>query len=232
MASYLDRRLASPPTLAPATRAGWARSAGWANPFRAGLALLYGHPQTVRLAHYFLAPPLLAGETILFLDAANSFNPYWLTAVARCLGRTHRAGEFLRQVRISRAFTCYQLAALIERTAGGLASGQARWVFLTGFPDIFDDDDVPRAEAERVLEQSLLRLERLARRAAVWVFSDPAAGSEARRMRLRAPLLRRAARVYRVEETEAGLEWQEESRISGPVCRRAPAEIRGKGGGG
>jgi hypothetical protein len=188
--------------------------------------VFYGHPQTVRLAHWFLARPLLAGRVVLFLDAANCFNPYLITSLARRAGAAQAQGEFLRRVQISRAFTCYQLSALIERTAGVLAVFGAQHVLLTGFPDIFDDDDVADREAKRVLEQALARLVGLGRRAAVWVFSDQAADSEARRSELRREVMRRAARVYRLEEREAGLELRLESKSSPPwSATTAPASL-------
>jgi len=73
-----------PASQAPPTPAftGPARRLLWVLANRPALVVVGGHPQSSRLSHYFLAAPLLRGEAVLFLDAANCFNPYRLVAFA------------------------------------------------------------------------------------------------------------------------------------------------------
>jgi hypothetical protein len=264
-----------------------------------GLVVIHGHPQSTRLAphlsassgytltgqssgqkvtglaHYFLLTPLLRGETVLVLDAANSFNPHRLASLARRTGRNltpmgskdrqeclsyqeavgHEAlpypgkenagggkprpypnGEqaddegngglrrrypnwhsgggamaWLERVRLSRAFTCFQLAELIERTPAAARRTGARRVVLTGVPDIFDDEELSDAEARAVFRRALARLRG-------WkppvlttlVFSDQAAQRRGLRAQLERELFRQADGVYRLEESAAGLWLREE----------------------
>jgi hypothetical protein len=203
-----------------------------------GLVVVHGHPQSTRLAphlsassgytltgqspvqkvtglaHYFLTTPLLRGETVLVLDAANSFNPHRLASLARRRGPSTPAGmnaaslakAYLEQVRLSRAFTCFQLAELIERTPAAARRYGTRRVVLTGVPDIFDDEELSDSEARAVFRRALARLRG-------WkppvlttlVFSDQAAQRRGLRTQLERELFRQADGVYRLEESAAGL---------------------------
>jgi hypothetical protein len=168
-------------------------------PLRPGLTFFSGHPQSSRLSHYFLAAPLLRGEAVLFLDAANCFDPYRIVALAQKWRRS--PPELLRRVRVSRAFTCFQMAELIERTARAARDYGARCIVLTGFPDIFDDEEISPAEAKSVFTRALGVLHRWRTlRLAALAFSDLSPQPTP----LRAWLIRRlageATAVYRLEE--------------------------------
>lgn len=171
---------------------------------RPGLIFLHGHEQASRLAHYFLAAPLARSETVLFLDAANCFDPFRVAKFARRCGREPQ--EFLRRVRVSRAFTCFQMTELIERTAGAAQRFGARCVVLTGFPDIFDDEEIPAAQAQAAFARARPHFHRWAAlRLRALAFSDRAARPSPLRKGLQRQLARWAAAVYRLEEGPAGL---------------------------
>jgi hypothetical protein len=173
-------------------------------PDRRGLVVVHGHSQSSRLAHYFLAAPLLRREAVLFLDAANCFNPHRLAAFAH---RCHRSPEeFLEQIHLSRAFTCFQLAELIERTPAAARRYRAQHIILTGMPDIFDDEELSAAETRQVFRRSLERLRRwpMPVRTAL-VFSDAPARPRPLRHWLDRQLQRQATAVYRLKEEAAGL---------------------------
>ncbi len=173
-------------------------------PLRPGLAFFFNHPQSSRLSHYFLAAPLLRGETVLFLDAANCFDPYRIVALARKWRRFPR--DLLRSIRVSRAFTCFQMAELIERTAAAARGYGSRCVVLTGFPDIFDDEEIPPAEAKSVFSRALSVLRRWrSLRLAALAFSDLPLQPTPLRAWLVRQLAREATAVYRFEETVTGL---------------------------
>lgn len=198
-----------------------ARSRLWQLPSRRGLVVVHGHPQSSRLAHYFLAAPLLRRETVLFLDAANCFNPHRLAAFAcRC---RHSPEEFLEQVYLSRAFTCFQLAELIERTPAAARRYRVRCVMLTGVPDIFDDEELSATEAKQVFRRSLERLRRWPPLLTALVFSDAPARPRPLRLWLDWQLRRQAAAVYRLQEGSAGLCLHEEpSGDTGRSAQRLP----------
>lgn len=167
--------------------------------------------RAARLAHYFLLAPLLRGETVLFLDAANCFNPHRLARLcSMSYGRQARRGpepeEFLERVYLSRAFTCFQLAELIERTPAAARCYRARLVALTGVPDIFDDEELAAAEARRVFLRSLACLRKWpAMRLTGLVFSGECVQCRPLRSWLEQQLGRAASGVYRFEESDLGL---------------------------
>ncbi len=172
-----------------------------------GLCVIGGHPQTTRLAHYFAAVPLLRGESVLVLDAANSFNPHRLAAVAaRC---RQEPQEWLERVRLSRAFTCFQLAELVERVPAAARRYGVRLVVVTGVPDIFDDEEIAAGEAQQVFRRSLESLRRCLRFVpVVLVFSDEPARRSVLRGWLERQLQRQARSAYHLAETPVGLALQ------------------------
>ena len=98
----------------------------WILPAHA-LTVFYGCPELPRLSHYFLPRVLLNESRILYLDGANQISPLLIARFARERGR--EPSLFNRLIRVSRAFTCFQLTALVERTP----------TFLRQFPaDVLD----------------------------------------------------------------------------------------------
>ena len=173
-------------------------------PLRPGLVFFSGHAHSSRLSHYFLAAPLLRGETVLVLDAANCFDPYRIVAIAQQWRRF--PPDLLRSILVSRAFTCFQMAELIERTAEAACRYRTRCVVLTGFPDIFDDEEISAAEAKSVLTRALSVLRRWAGlRLTALAFSDLSPQPTPLRAWLTRQLAREATAVYRFEETITGL---------------------------
>lgn len=207
---------------------GPARRLLWTLPSQPGMVVVYGHPQSSRLAHYFLAAPLLHREAVLFLDAANCFNPFRLATFARRWRRSPQ--EFLRRVYISRAFTCFQLAELIERTRAAAHRYGARRIVLTGVPDIFDDEELPVAEAKRVFRRSLSQLRRWPEQSlTALLFSDAEPQHRPLRYWFDQQLARQATAVYRLEESPAGLTLCEEKRPALAQTRMsAPPTPKGK----
>ena len=113
------------------------------------------------LALRALARPLLCGEAVVAVDGGNRFDPYEIARAARASGGDGR--EALSRIRISRAFTCHQMEALLSRRLPeALARFDARLVLVLGLPETFADADVPYAEACRVFRNCLSALRRLA----------------------------------------------------------------------
>lgn len=141
----------------------------WELPLR-GLAVFYGCPQIGKLSHYFLPRTLLRGRRVLYLDGANQFDPLLLVRLAQQRGRD--PAEFSRNMRVARAFTCFQLTELLSRTPRLLRIFSADLVIITALPELYFDEDVQETEAFASFRHALRELERLARRLPVAVFSD------------------------------------------------------------
>src|SRR5438046_7662867 len=84
----------------------------WVLPNRA-LTLYYGCPELPRLSHYFLPRVLLEEKRILYLDGANQISPLLIARFARERGLAPSVFNCL--MRVSRAFTCFQLTELVRR---------------------------------------------------------------------------------------------------------------------
>jgi hypothetical protein len=142
----------------------------WMFPARQ-VSVFYGSPRLPRLSHYFLPRVLLNDESVLFLDGANQFDPLLLARFARRRGL--EASFFNRLMRVSRAFTCFQLTELIARTPKFLNNFPAKVLIVTALPDLYFDEDVREREARVSFEHALEGLQRIVRGPiAVAVFSD------------------------------------------------------------
>jgi len=121
-------------------------------PEGSGIYLLYGCSGIRRIIFEIVASHLIAGGKVFWVDGANAFNPYALTEAAKRLGIDPR--PLLKHLFVARAFTVYQLEALIARRLE---------TALKGCPDglgvIFDpitlclDEDLSKGEAIRVLHK-------------------------------------------------------------------------------
>lgn len=185
----------------------------------------------VPLALRALARPLLGGENVVAVDGGNRFDPYEIGRAARALGGEGK--EALARIRVSRAFTCHQVEALlVRRLSAALARYDARLAVILGLPETFTDADVPYAEACRLFRSCLFALRRIAREGARVVlvaraepprdaaYFSPAPAAEDRRgfyrhlARTADPLL-----LLRREEDELRWELRSEARAAVPGRR-------------
>jgi hypothetical protein len=168
----------------------------WVLPPRT-LSVFYGAPRMPRLAHYFLPRVLSNGERVLFLDGANQIDPLLIARFGR--QRDGDASAFNRLIRVSRAFTCFQLTELIERSPDFLKKFPAAVVIVTALPDLYFDEDVRDPQARTSFDRALEALLHLAQQpVSVAVFSD-AASFPTKRKEFFPRLLAQAGRVLRVE---------------------------------
>jgi hypothetical protein len=168
----------------------------WILPSHA-LTVFYGCPELPRLSHYFLPRVLLNESRILCLDGANQISPLLIARLARERGR--EPSLFNRLIRISRAFTCFQLTALVERVPTFLQQFPANVLIVTALPDLYFDEDVRDREACASFERALEGLQKLAQEPiAVAVFSG-ATTFQTRRREFFQRLIKRADRVLKVE---------------------------------
>src|SRR5438094_7158384 len=122
--------------LAPSSGEPQSSHRSWVLPNRA-LTLYYGCPETPRLSHYFLPRVLLEEKRILYLDGANQISPLLIARFARERGLPPSAFNSL--IRVSRAFTCFQLTELIRRLPKFLETFDPAVLIVTSLPDLFFD---------------------------------------------------------------------------------------------
>src|SRR6266404_734911 len=170
----------------------------WMLPSRA-LTLYYGCPEMPRLSHYFLPRVLLEAKRVLYLDGANQISPLLIARFARERGLAPSA--FNRFIRVSRAFTCFQLTELIRRVPRLLERFSADALIVTALPDLYFDEDVRDREARASFEHALEGLRNVAPLSlSIAVFSDATSFKTKRRdffQRLRT----QADQVVKVEST-------------------------------
>ena len=133
-----------------------------------------------RLSHYFLPRVLLEGKRILYLDGANQISPLLIARFARQRGLDPSIFNCL--IRVSRAFTCFQLTELIRRVPKFLETFDANVLIITAVPDLFFDEDVRDREARASFEHALEGLGKLAALPlSIAVFSDASSFKTSRR---------------------------------------------------
>ncbi len=168
----------------------------WVLPNRA-LTLYYGCPEMPRLSHYFLPRILLEEKRIIYLDGANQISPLLVARFARERGLD--PSIFNSLIRVSRAFTCFQLTELIRRVPKFLETFDANVLIVTAVPDLFFDEDVRDREVRASFEHALERLGKLAALPlSIAVFSDATSFKTSRREFLHR-LCKQANEVVRVE---------------------------------
>jgi len=135
------------------------------------LTVFYGCPEMPRLSHYFLPRVLHEEKKILYLDGANQVSPLLIARFARERGIDPSVFNCL--VRVSRAFTCFQLTELIRRVPKVLATFSADVLIVTALPDLYFDEDVQDRPARASFEHALEGLQQLAPlQLSISVFSD------------------------------------------------------------
>jgi hypothetical protein len=161
------------------------------------LTLYYGCPEMPRLSHYFLPRVLLEEKRILYLDGANQISPLLIARFARERGLDPPIFNSL--IRVSRAFTCFQLTELIRRVPKFLETFDANILVVTALRDLFFDEDVRDREARASFEHALEGLGKLAALPlCIAVFSDATSFKTSRRDFLQR-LRKQANEVVKVE---------------------------------
>ena len=155
-------------------------------------------PHAAREAVSTLAAELALHGSLTVLDGGNRFQPY---RVARLLRQqTADIDRAAKRLFIRRAFTCYQVLALLEGTPA------LRQPYLVlDLLSSFYDENVRDREAGRLLEACLVQVERLCRQAPLLVTLAPARVPE--RAFLIEQVCARAGRVL-VQEEPAPQVWQ------------------------
>jgi len=175
--------------------------------FRVGeFAVLYGH-QFCKTLTFMLSvrcqlPKELGGfnSSCVYVDGGNTFNPYTISAVAQQHGLDPKSA--LERIFVSRAFTAYQLSALIlETLEKALKQHRSRLVLISDVMSLFLDRDVPTREALDIFKKALSYVSELAeQREVIIVASYFPQGHLRRRFFLESALFGRAGSIIKVEE--------------------------------
>jgi hypothetical protein len=89
---------------------------------------------------------------VLFVDGGNSFRLYDVSTFAQACELDPR--EVLERIFVSRAFTAYQLTALIlEQLQNAVEDYCSKFVVLSNLVQLYLDSDVPKKEAQEVFLQ-------------------------------------------------------------------------------
>jgi hypothetical protein len=136
-------------------------------------------PHAARMHMLILSARLARYGALQILDAGNQFNAY---EVARSL-RMESAEDFqqaLERIRVARAFTPYQLLALLEATTTGPPEVCPPTRMYPSAPTLvldllntFYDDNLPQPERRRLLVRCTAELRRLSQAAVVVVSVRP-----------------------------------------------------------
>jgi hypothetical protein len=141
-----------------------------------------------------LATLALRGRVIV-VDGGNCFDGY---ALARALRQqTHQVQAALQQIWLSRAFTCYQMVALLgELPVDGTP------VIVLDMLATFLDENVNFTKRQRLLDNSLNLLRRISEGApvAIWARTHTTANSEDQL--LLTPLLEHAHDIWKLQTPE------------------------------
>ncbi len=127
--------------------------------------LIAPNPFRQQVMTHFIADLALKGP-VQVLDGGNRFDVLRLNRELR--GRRRDFYIPLKRIRVARAFTCYQMVTLLEKTSG---NGSPTLVLnpLT----TFEDESVSLPERLRLLETALYWLDKAAHRAPVMLVLRP-----------------------------------------------------------
>ncbi|NIS80604.1 MAG: hypothetical protein GTO14_10455 [Anaerolineales bacterium] len=119
------------------------------------IALFWGADTPTRALLAMLTTLAVGGRPVRVFDGGNRFDGYFIARLARRMCKHPYAA--LERIRLSRAFTCFQLAELIENTPSAPEP-----LFVLDLLTTFYDESVPLRDCERLLATTITHLKRLA----------------------------------------------------------------------
>lgn len=176
-------------------------------------AVLYGHPLCTFLAFLLCVRSQLPKKrkgldsTVIFNDGGNSFDPYTISAIAKEHG--FEPESVLDKIFISRAFTAYQLAALIfEKSKEALSKYRSKLLVISEISTLFLDKDIPKTESRDIFNKLAGFLANLASEKKIIVLATCIPRSYSMRsLFLDSVLMSRASTLIAIKERKAGLKF-------------------------
>ena len=149
-------------------------------------------------------PPQLGGlgSNVVFIDGANTFRLYQITRLARLHQLNPK--QVLDRIYISRAFTAYQMAALIlQKLEDAVKTCNAKLVIISDIAAMFLDKDVQEEEAKSIYSQVTTRLSNFTReQQAITIATYPPHEDSRRNMYLQALTSGKANVVMALKQAE------------------------------
>ncbi|HEV2166160.1 MAG TPA: hypothetical protein VGS23_04175, partial [Thermoplasmata archaeon] len=102
-----------------------------------------------RLLELLYAGSARAGGRISLIEGANRIHPYRVAETGRAVGTEPE--EVVRRVRLARAFTAYQLVALVDGWAREVRRHRPTLLVAHGLPALFESEEVPPEERTALL---------------------------------------------------------------------------------
>ncbi len=181
-------------------------------------AVLYGHPFCKTLSFLLSVRCQLPRKeggldsTAIYIDGGNTFNPYAISAVAQRYNLDPQST--LERIFVSRAFTAYQLSALIfETLENAFKQYRSKLVLISDITALFLDRDVPTREAMNLFNNTMIYLSELVKRRGVIIVAScfPRGRFRRRRFFFESVLFGRAGTVIKVAESKGRLQFTLES---------------------
>lgn len=157
-------------------------------PLDAGFWKLILAPKSLRPQILAFVARLAEQTPLLVLDGGNQFNAYHVARVVR--GRS----EILKGIKISRAFTCYQMTNLLEEL-----NPRHETILLLDFLATFFDESASYRDRERLLTICLEHIRELSLQNGLLVTIHPPAISSAESDSLIGQLAREADAIWTPE---------------------------------
>jgi hypothetical protein len=164
-----------------------------------GIALICGDEIPRGLIFKPIAQLAGSGQPVYVVDGDNVFRSYPIAHYARDLKLDPRVA--LAQVQVSRAFTCYQLAEIVERLSHRAETLRCSGIVCLGLLSTLYDEDVAWPEAQRLLQEVIAHLKVLAERWPVIVTVRPPSAKARNRLGLIQVLMQQAD-VVRILESD------------------------------
>jgi len=194
--------------------------------FKTGdFAVFYGHEFCKTLLFTLAVRAQLRREkggldsTVIYVDGGNTFNPYIISTVAQQYDLDPKFT--LEKIFVSRAFTAYQLSALIfETLENALRQYGSKLVLISDITALFLDRDVPSREAVGIFNKIKVYLSELVKQKDIIIISScfPHKGRYRRRFFLESVLLGGASLVIRLNESKGKLQFVFHSRPELQPC--------------
>jgi hypothetical protein len=127
------------------------------------LRLFWGAHTPTRTLLMALTALAAQGHALRVFDGGNRFDGYFVARMARRFTSSTTAQEpidphaILNRIRLSRAFTCFQMVDLIENTPTSPEP-----LFILDLLSTFYDESVPLRDTKRLLSITIAHLKRLA----------------------------------------------------------------------
>lgn len=209
-----NRRRRQPHDRSPAQAKAWdpaLRHAQIPYDANARLTILYGHPLVSRFGLQAAAERALAGEPVVYLDGAHTFDSFAIGRLAKTRRQPPR--KVLAMIHVARAFSAHQMERLISNClADALERYQARAVVISGLVEaLADDDSLSEREIARMSDRALESIRHLTLQGYSVLCPCPVIPmATAPASRLSTGLRALADRCIRVQEVQGTLHVEEE----------------------